>query len=257
MLKLAAAGADRGRLRRGRSVGAENTIARRDLHLSNPEHTFFAEGVLVHNEYAKTAYRPDSASAVVRLVSTERRLLVDEIMDAFEGRALVKIMNQFAVTQEEREASRGSLIVRPIFGPPRQHGQYRCDAFMIMPFSVQFQSIYDDYIRPVIAALSLKIVRGDDFFTDRRIFEDVWSALALSKFIIAECTGRNANVFYELGIAHTLGKPTILLTQILDDLPFDIQGRRAILYEDRSRGLKLLQEKLRDAVMALLSEDKA
>lgn len=126
---------------------------------------------------------------------------------------------------------------------------------MIMPFSGQFQSIYEDYIKPVVESFNLKVARADDFFTNRSIFEDIWGALARSRFIIADCTGRNANVFYELGIAHTIGKPTILLAQALSDLPFDIQGRRAIIYEDRSKGLRLLQDKLRDAVSALLSAE--
>jgi len=170
---------------------------------------------------------------------------------------LVKIINQIDTSQKEREAIQGALLAKPIFGLPSEEGHYQCDAFMIMPFSGQFQSIYEDYIKPVVESFSLSIMRGDDFFTNRNVIEDIWSALARSRFIIADCTGRNANVFYELGIAHTIGKPTILLAQTLEDLPFDIQGRRAILYEDRSGGLKLLQHKLKEAVKAVLAADQA
>ncbi len=231
-----------------------------NLHLSNPEHTFFAEGVLVHNQDAKTLYDPRKleleTAATFRLTDADRRLLVSEITDAFEARILVKIINQIDTTQKEREATQGTLLAKPIFGLPAKDGQYQCDAFMIMPFSVQFQSIYEDYIKPIVESFYLKIARGDDFFTNRNIFEDIWSALARSRFIIADCTGRNANVFYELGIAHTIGKPTILLAQTLNDLPFDIQGRRAILYEDRSGGLRMLQNKLREAVNAVLAAEQ-
>jgi Pretoxin HINT domain len=234
-----------------------------NLHLSNPEHTFFAEGVLVHNQVAKDLYDVHGPrvqfrkEGAFRLTDADRRLLVSEITDAFESRILVKIINQIDTTQKEREATQGTLLVRPIFGLPVENGQYGCDAFMIMPFAGQFQSIYEDYIKPVVESFSLSIIRGDDLFTTRNIIEDIWSALARSRFIIADCTGRNANVFYELGIAHAIGKQTILLAQDLGDLPFDIQGRRAILYEDRSRGLTLLQNKLRETLKALLAADQA
>src|SRR3954462_1166671 len=231
-----------------------------NLHLSNPQHTFFAEDVLVHNQASKYNHAlkhllNDTTS--LRLSEVDRRLLVREITDALEARVLVKIINQIDTSQKEREAIQGALLAKPIFGLPSEEGHYQCDAFMIMPFSGQFQSIYEDYIKPVVESFSLNIMRGDDFFTNRNVIEDIWSALARSRFIIADCTGRNANVFYELGIAHTIGKPTILLAQTLEDLPFDIQGRRAILYEDRSGGLKLLQHKLKEAVKAVLAADQA
>lgn len=228
-----------------------------NLHLSNREHTFFADGVLVHNMTMKVAWNESHAIATPwRLTAADRQMLVGEIIDAFEARTLVKIIDQIATPREEREKTHGTILAKPIFGLPHEDGQYQCDAFMIIPFSPQFQSIYEDYIKPVIEAHSLMISRADDFFTNRSIIEDLWSALARARFIIADCTGRNANVFYELGIAHTLGKPTILLAQTLSDLPFDIQGRRAILYEDRSKGLKLLQDRLREAVVALLDAEQ-
>lgn len=49
--------------------------------------------------------------------------------------------------------------------------------------------------------------------------------------LIAELTERNANVFYELGLAHALSKPVILLSQTIDDVPFDLRGIRVILYD--------------------------
>jgi hypothetical protein len=228
-----------------------------NLHLSNREHTFFADGLLVHNMAEKAAWNQSHTPATsLRLTSGDRQMLVDEIIDAFEARTLVKIINQIGTTRQEREKAHGTVLAKPIFGLPHEDGQYQCDAFMIMPFSPQFQSIYQDYIKPVIESCSLRISRADDFFTNKTIIEDLWSALARARLIIADCTGRNANVFYELGIAHTLGKPTILLAQTLSDLPFDIQGRRAIVYEDRSQGLKLLQGRLREAVVALLAAEQ-
>jgi hypothetical protein len=194
---------------------------------------------------------------MVRLEDYHRRQLIDDITDAVEARLIAKIISQIDSISKEREAVRGAILARPVFGLAATDGQYLCDAFMIMPFSSQYQSIYEDYIKPIVESFSLTIRRADDFFTHRNIIEDIWSAIARCRFVIADCTGRNPNVFYELGISHALGKPTILLGQQEKDLPFDIQGRRVILYEDRSGGLKILQNKLRSAVEAIITANNA
>ncbi len=246
-----------------------------NLHLSNPEHTFFADGLLVHNgtskvlpgdsfgqlPTAKVAKAFESietprkaAPEAVRLADEERAFLVSEIAAAVEARLLVKIVAERNATDEERKEARGAMVVRPAFGRPGAEGQYECDVFMIMPFSEQFESIYADYIKPIVESFGYVVKRADDFFSHRSIIDDIWSGIARCRFAIADCTGRNANVFYELGVAHTIGRPVILITQSIDDLPFDIQGRRAIAYEDRSRGLRLLQEQL-TAAIALLAEE--
>jgi hypothetical protein len=76
----------------------------------------------------------------------------------------------------------------------------------------------------------------------------------MCRFAIADCTGRNPNVMYELGIAHTLGKPVFMLSQSTDDLPFDIQSRRVIIYKDNAAGLKTLQSELRRVIGLLISD---
>jgi len=125
---------------------------------------------------------------------------------------------------------------------------------MMMPFAEAFQSIYEDYIKPLATDANLRIQRADDFFTQHNIMNEIWTALCLCKFAIADCTGRNPNVLYELGIAHTLGKRVILLSQSTEDIPFDVQGRRVIIYQDRSSGLKLLQNQLSRAIELTLAE---
>jgi len=62
--------------------------------------------------------------------------------------------------------------------------------------------------------------------------------------IVADCTGKNPNVFYELGIAHTLGKPVIIITQSARRYPFDIKHIRYIQYEYTPGGLKSFEKKL-------------
>ncbi|HEX2620589.1 MAG TPA: DUF4062 domain-containing protein [Phototrophicaceae bacterium] len=124
----------------------------------------------------------------------------------------------------------GTMDMQPIFGPPSNDQQFITDIFMITPFAGEFNSIYHEAIVPVVEKLGYTIRRGDDFYSRHSIINEIWSAIYHSKFVIAEATGRNANVAYELGIAHTLGKLGILITQNLSDIPFDLQHLRIIVY---------------------------
>ena len=85
------------------------------------------------------------------------------------------------------------------------------------------------------------------------MIRDIWRAIGAAQFIIADVTGRNPNVFYELGIAHTLGKDVILITQDSGDIPFDLTHLRHIQYDYTPRGMKSFEEKLRGTAGALLA----
>jgi hypothetical protein len=77
---------------------------------------------------------------------------------------------------------------------------------------------------------------------------DIWAAICAARIVIADCTGRNPNVFYEIGIAHAVGKPVVLITQDVNDIPFDISHIRYIIYEYTAAGMKLLKKKLEETI---------
>lgn len=144
-----------------------------------------------------------------------------------------------------------------VFGRPSEGSQFQGDIFMIMPFRPDFNSIYTDIIRPLAAEHGLKITRGDEFTSVTGvIMSEVWSALNNCDFVIAEITGGNDNVFYELGIAHTLNKPAILITQAPkpEDVPFDIRHLRYIQYENTVSGGVKLRESLHTSIARLLKD---
>jgi hypothetical protein len=91
----------------------------------------------------------------------------------------------------------------------------------------------------------LSIDRADNFFTNGQIIVEIWSAINHARVILADCTGRNAYVFYEIGIAHTLGKETILITQSIEDIPFDLRHLRFITYEYTPPGMAQFEIALR------------
>jgi len=122
-----------------------------------------------------------------------------------------------------------SLILSPVFNAPSV--EYRSDVFVLMPFREDIKPIYTDHIKKVCNELSISVARADDFFTSQDILHEIWSAIYGSRIIIADCTHRNPNVFYEIGISHTLGKTVIFTTQNRNDIPFDISSRRYIYYK--------------------------
>jgi hypothetical protein len=136
-----------------------------------------------------------------------------------------------------------SMLVSPTFGLPLS--KFTFDLFVLMPFKPKLLPIYRDHIKKVARQLKMSVARADDFFTTQSIMEEIWSAIANSKIIIADCTDRNTNVFYEIGIAHSLGKPVILITQNPEDVPFDLRNRRYIEYENTSHGHKAFEERLK------------
>jgi hypothetical protein len=103
-------------------------------------------------------------------------------------------------------------------------------AFVIMPFSENLNEIYNLFIASTLAEAGYDVFRADDIINQRNILEDIIEAIQKSDLIIADLTGSNPNVYYELGLAHAFGKPVILLTQSVSELPFDLRSYRVILY---------------------------
>ena len=151
-----------------------------------------------------------------------------------------------------------AIITTPYFGKPKPTGR-SLDLFVIMPFTEQLRPVYDDHILKCASKLNLSVARGDDFFTAHSIMGDIWNAMSAARVIIADCTGRNPNVFYEIGLAHAAGKPVILITQNSEDVPFDIRHLRYIQYDFTPRGMQIFEKRLVDTLKAelLLGKDSA
>jgi hypothetical protein len=151
------------------------------------------------------------------------------------------------------ELRRTNLLVKPLFGYPSRN-TYASDVFVASPFGSPFDELYSDHISKVAKKLKLRITRADDFFTTHAIMNDVWYAILHSKCVIADCTNKNPNVFYEIGMAHAIGRTVVLITQSLDHVPFDIKHLRCIVYEYTPRAIKdfetTLSETLSNALEA-------
>lgn len=136
----------------------------------------------------------------------------------------------------------------PIFSERAVQNDYL--VFILMPFAQEFLPIYEA-IRQVAAQLNLRSLRADEIFGPGAIIRDIWKSILSSGIIIAELTGHNPNVFYELGLAHCLGKQVILISNSVDEIPFDLRHMRTVIYANA----KELKEGLLGALESVLSQE--
>ncbi len=127
--------------------------------------------------------------------------------------------------------------------------------FVLMPFEEPFTSRYRKYIEKPLKKKGYNISRADDIFRPNSIIDDIRELITSSDIIIAELTGKNPNVFYELGIAHQLKKYVILICQQKEDVPFDLKHIRTIFYEPTEKGYsKLLNYILKNIINFVIND---
>ena len=103
--------------------------------------------------------------------------------------------------------------------------------FVIMPFHSLFQTEYEKVIKRAAASVGLRCDRGDEIYAHQSIVQDVWKSIRQARVIVAELSGLNPNVMYEVGLAHAVGKPIVLLTREQDGVPFNLRELRFIYYD--------------------------
>ena len=141
------------------------------------------------------------------------------------------------------------MFVSPVFtgrGFPIQENMI----FVLMPFTLPWSARVWKQIQDVCKRLGLQAKRADDLLGSE-IMEDVWQGICEARVAVADITGGNANVYYELGLAHTLGKRVLLLTQDIEDVPVDLKRFRYIVYEDNVDGFNALSDALEKALRTI------
>lgn len=103
-------------------------------------------------------------------------------------------------------------------------------AFILMPFAESLNKVYEFLIKGTLVEAGYQVQRADDIKSQSNILEDIIKGIIESDLIVADLTDSNANVFYELGIAHAFQKKVVLITQEIDELPFDLKSYRVIGY---------------------------
>jgi nucleoside 2-deoxyribosyltransferase len=103
-------------------------------------------------------------------------------------------------------------------------------AFVLMPFDVSFDDIYKRGIQSAASDCEIVAERVDEQRFSESILERIYRQIETADIVVADMSGRNANVFYEVGYAHAKGKHCILLAQDTTDIPFDLKHHRHLIY---------------------------
>lgn len=110
-------------------------------------------------------------------------------------------------------------------------------AFVVMQFSDEFNDLYTEVIKPTCENFGFEVLRADDIYKSGLIIEDISRSIQEASIVIADITPDNPNVFYEVGFAHGIKKPTILLSdRRRESLPFDVSAFRTLFYDNTIGG---------------------
>lgn len=132
--------------------------------------------------------------------------------------------------------------------------------FVVMPFAEPLGGYYTSIYQPAIERARLKAIRADaEIFGTGKIIDQIWSGIQSARILVAELTGRNPNVLYELGLAHALRKPVVLVSSNEGDVPFDVRHVRVIYYDVRDPfwGTKLIEKVAENILSALNNPTEA
>jgi hypothetical protein len=127
-----------------------------------------------------------------------------------------------------------------------------------MPFGHPFDGYFSHVITPAVEAAGFRILRADQIYGTRRVMRDVWEHIWRARVVIADVSGANPNVNYELGLCHALGVPTVIITKQMADVPFDYRDRRCIPYDtNQARWESDPAQKLQKTIAAIVEETES
>lgn len=135
--------------------------------------------------------------------------------------------------------------------------------FVIMPFSFDnSDSIYENWIKATVEEMEFKnerisCHRADKSSRPGEVIAHLMENLISSEIVIADLTGKNPNVFYELGVRHALATNTILISQDLQDIPFDLRGQRIIIYKFTPDGMLKLKKEIKEYVTSIVEQPES
>jgi hypothetical protein len=168
-----------------------------------------------------------------------------ERVDAFAKvfRDNLTFLRSFSGAPSPTEAIAQSVATSSPGGPPDATApvvlkeprvrEFLDNCFVMMPFGEWFDRYYAEIYVPAIKEAGYEPVRADELFTTGSVVEQIWEQIEKSKLLLADLSGKNPNVFYELGLAHAARKPVVFAAAQVDDVPFDLRHLRVIIYDIR------------------------
>lgn len=188
--------------------------------------------------------RLESVASALGLSTTGNRFDWTRTRWSVQDGDLYRIAFRLAAT-----ASRNTPTLFTVSTPPRIE---RDQVSVMMPFDAGFDPVYNA-IEAAATAVNMRCNRASNIWQHPTIIQDVVSLIDRSRIVVCDLSNRNANVFYETGIAHSLGREVILLARHQTDVPFDLAHIRYLPYLPNPEGLSALQQGLVDRMRTILA----
>ena len=202
--------------------------------------------------FLDTLFPPPSITPTIALPSfTEGEVLtaakLNKLVQAIEG---MSSSSQHSLKDEDH----GAITAFPLFNR-RIIAPDDSLVFTLMPFTASWSEyVWRKEIKTIVENIpgyNLRCMRADDLY-GADVMQDIYESIVSARIVIADITGRNANVFYELGIAHTIGKEVILLAQGTEHIPFDLTRFRHCIYSNDGSGYQVLRGYIPEAIKSIL-----
>ncbi|MBT97772.1 MAG: hypothetical protein CL902_03985 [Dehalococcoidia bacterium] len=126
--------------------------------------------------------------------------------------------------------------------------------FVVMQFTEPFNDLYSEVIQKIGEDSGFTVNRADETYGPGVVIADIAQSIVEAKAIIADITPNNPNVYWEVGYAHALRKPTILIAERETPLPFDVSPFRTLFYDNTIFGKSKLEEGLKNHIKEILEQ---
>ncbi len=166
---------------------------------------------------------------------------------------LTSLTGEFISTEiREIDAIQQITFTPSVFKIPKKPTNPKLISVM-MPFSPAYRGTYEA-IKRVADHMELECLRADDIWENSTFIQDIFNLIFCSRIVVVDFSERNPNVMYETGIAHTLGKVVIPITQSLNDIPSDLGHHRALKYLPNDEGYRNLSNELYKRIKTIIEE---
>lgn len=211
-------------------------------HILDPEHFF------------GTKY--DRPKAIQQMNEALKRHELLIALDDKTGLATVtSLASSFVTTATTRSKAKTTVTFTPTVFDIPEHTLQPTMVAVMMPFGAEFLPVYEA-IREGCTSLGVPCYRADDLWVESTILQEIFNLIFVSRVVVVDFTGKNPNVMYETGIAHTLGKIVVPITQSLDDIPSDLRSHRALKYLPNAEGLSDLAKTLASRLRTVIDGTK-
>jgi len=154
----------------------------------------------------------------------------------------LKLQLPYKQTGRSTEANR-EMVINPVF-QIRQFSEREAGCLMVMPLEAYWSDPIWNCVKHTLEGLNYKYLHRAYALNEEGTLENTWQAMNEVDWIIVDLTYRQPDVFYILGIAHTLGKDVLMITQHERDIPLELRKFNYLVYDNNLAGLEKLQIEL-------------